>query len=755
MLAMWGYDVEILPNFFSITFIDIIDYVAKFEDSVKVKVKKGKEIKEPIPLVEKYSVKEIISRLDVVRHKQFYITDKDDSQLLELAAFINNLGSSMTHCFGFNNLSYDRLMVSCFLMYLNIYKSTKELITKLYETSKKIIELQEDKDASNKDYYLTSLRENKLPYTDIDIFRIFALNKIGQYTKADGTKGYFGKSLKQTSINIKWYELLEYELPPINDEEAQIYWKRPRYNGLTLDELNKIIDKWDRHILDEYIPSMLHYNKNDVFIVCEIVRLYWQEIKLRYTISRSYDINAFNSSRSDMADKLFIKFYSEFSNLQPYQWRGKKTERTIMSFNKVIFDNIKFKTKPLQNFLDDIKTVAITRTGKSDFERKVTIGETEYTIATGGLHTKDRPRNLKSDLNEEGFIYVHYDIGSFYPSLICKYRICPKHLDEGVFIKLVDYFRVTRLTAKHSEDPLVDGIPKEIVAEALKIVINSIYGKFNYEYGDLYDRMCTLRTTINGQLFILMLCEELELNGIPVVSGNTDGIVVKLYNNKKETFEGITHKWEEYTGLTADSEDYKRYVCRDINNYIAEELDGKIDYKGDLNPYLYKENLQKGYDEPIVAEAVVEYFLHDKPVVETLYECKDILMFCKTQNIGKKYTAAYVDTEEHDIQRNVRFYVSNRGGYLFKKEISGKLNNLCAGNKVTVLNTLDDTPIEFRDINYNYYYQEVMKIIDPIQLGIPPQQKANALLGQKSGKALLKKYSGMTTELSLFDNQDE
>lgn len=170
---------------------------------------------------------------------------------------------------------------------------------------------------------------------------------------------------------------------------------------------------------------------------------------------------------------------------------------------------------------------------------------------------------------------------------------------------------------------------------------------------------------------------------------------------------------------------------------------------------MYKENLQKGYDEPIVAEAVVEYFLHDKPVVETLYECKDILMFCKTQNIGKKYTAAYVDTEEHDIQRNVRFYVSNRGGYLFKKEISGKLNNLCAGNKVTILNTLDDTPIEFRDINYNYYYQEAMKIIDPIQLGIPPQQKANTLLGQKSGKALLKKYSGMTTELSLFDNQDE
>ena len=751
MLNMQAYDVEVLPNFFSITFIDISDYVAKFEDAVKVKIKKGKEIKEPIPLVEKYSVKEIVAKLDTVKKKQFYITDKDDSQLLPMVGYINNLGKETTHCFGFNNLSYDRLMVSCLLMYIGIYNTTRELITKLYETSKKIIELQDNKDASKNDYYLTSLRENKLPFYDIDIFRIFALNKIGQYTKEDGTKAYFGKSLKQTSINIKWYELLEHELPPIDSEEAEYYSKRPMYSGFTPEELNRIIDKWDRIILDKYIPQTMHYNTNDVFIVCEIVRLYWQEIKLRYTISRNYNINALNSSRSDMADKLFIKYYSDFSNLQPYQWRGKKTDRTIMSFNKVIFDNIHFKTEKLQNFLADIKTVAITQTGKSDFSRSVVIGETEYTIATGGLHTKDRPRNLKST---NDYIYSHYDISSFYPSLICAYRIAPKHLDEGVFIKLVDYFRTTRIQAKHSEEPLVDGIPKEIVAEALKIVINSIYGKFNYSYGDLYDRMCTLRTTINGQLYILMLCEELELNGIPVISANTDGIVVKLYSDKKEDFERITKAWQEYTGLSADSEDYQRYTCRDINNYIAEELDGKVDYKGDLNPYLYKENLQKGYDEPIVAEAVSKFFIEDKPVIETLYECKDVLMFCKTQNIGKKYTACYVDTEEHNIQRNVRFYVSNRGGYLFKKEFGGKLNNLCAGFKVTILNTLDDTPIELRDINYNYYYQEAMKIIDPIQLGISPQQKEDRLTGQKSGRALLKKYSGISGDLSLFDDNE-
>lgn len=69
--------------------------------------------------------------------------------------------------------------------------------------------------------------------------------------------------------------------------------------------------------------------------------------------------------------------------------------------------------------------------------------------------------------------------------------------------------------------------------------------------------MCTLPTKINGQYYIIMFCEELELNGIPVISGNTDGIVIKLYNDKKEKFEEITKNWEEYTRLSADSEDYR------------------------------------------------------------------------------------------------------------------------------------------------------------------------------------------------------
>lgn len=602
-IQQYAYDVEVLPNYFSITVVDITDYLNIFADVCDIKIKKRKEIKTPKPLIEKLTVKEIINRLDKVRKWQFDITDYDESQHLEFVKFIHDLGphknaqgnTIITYMYGFNSASYDKLMMACFLMYNGICKNTGELCKKLHETSKNIIDIQNDKEAFYHDYYMKTLRDFALPYKDVDVMKIFALNKVGAGTNEKGEKVYFGKSLKQTSINLKWYELLEFELPPICQIDAPLYQKRPAYKNLTIAQLNELINKWDRLMIEQFRKPMKHYNLNDVFIVCETVRLYIDEIRLRYNLSRTYEVDVMNSSRSNIANILFKKFYSDFSGLRPEQWTGKKTERTTMSFKRVIFDNVKFKTKPMQDFLESIRPTVLTSIGKDAFQRDITIGNLTYTMATGGLHSQDPPRKLRSKLNyidlpdendiwvglsDDSYIYVHIDVGSFYPSLMGAYRIAPDHLDVGCFTKLVNWLKDTRLAAKHSEEPFVDGIPKDILAQALKIVINSIYGKLGDENSDICDRLAVLKVTINGQLFLLMLCEELELNGIEVVSGNTDGIVVKLYKNKRDKCKEIVKNWCEYTKLTVDEEEYTHYIDRDIYRIIG-VLTGRI--AGTLN----------------------------------------------------------------------------------------------------------------------------------------------------------------------------
>lgn len=779
MIRTEFYDVEVLPNFFSITFINIASYLKIMSNSYKIDIIKGKERKIPIPLAQKYTVKEIKDLLYKVEYRQFYITDKDDSQLFDMLGYINNMRTHtiiknnkeekvITDLYGYNSSKYDDLMIAALLMNAMQHDSTKDLITTLYNTSKKIIEIQNSEDKYGKnDPYLQTLRNYKLPFRSLDVMRIFALHKVSTIKDSNGNKKHVSKSLKQTSINLQWFELLEFRLPKICDKDIHYYNKIEKYKHMSVDQINDLIDEWDRYIINEYIPDMMYYNKNDCFVGCEIVRLYADEIRLRYVISNSYKINVLSSSRSDIADILFNKFYSEFSGLHPKQWQGKKTERKALSFKKVIFDFIKFKTPQLKEMLEEMKKTIIYSIGKDAFQKNITINNLTYTIATGGLHSQDTPRALYStwngddvftgDQEKEKYMFVHWDISSFYPSIISAYDISPEHINKGVFVKLVTWLKETRVSAKHSSEELIDGIPKDILAEVLKIVINSIYGKLGYEYGNLCDRLAVLKVTINGQLMIMMLCEELELNNIEVISANTDGIVVKLYKDKVDKFNEIANNWKKLTKLDADSEQYKLYICRDINNYIAQEINGKVTYKGALHPLQYARDLSKGYNAPIVSQAVANYFLYNIPITETLYKATNILDFCKTQNIGKQFHVEETLIENDKViiresQRNCRYYVSNTGSVIEKVGNHAKVRSmLCAGYKCTLLNSLDDKDISLRNINYTYYYKEIIKIINPIKLGISPSQKGDSNKKIKSGKVLIKKYSGAFE--TLFDHE--
>lgn len=462
MILTYAYDVEVLPNFFSVTIVDVGNYLKKFSNACDINIKKGKEIKTPKPLTQIYTVKEIKDMLSEVKTYQFYITDKDDSQLLSMLSFFNNLrphinqtGTAVrSDLFGYNSNRYDKLMIAGLLMYGTQVNNVKELIIKLYELSKTIISLQDDKEGLKNNYIIKLLSSYALPFINVDVMTIFALNKVGSGEDSKGNKVYFGKSLKQTSINLQWYELLEYELPPISDLDNKFYHKINEYKGLTNEELNKRIATWDRYIIDEWITDMMKYNTNDVFIVCEMIRLYIEEVRLRYNISKAYEIDVLSSSRSNIADKLFVKFYSEFSGLTPQQWRGKKTERTAMAFKRVIFDFIKFQTPELQEMLNEMKQIIIYSLGKEGLKNvahnyknfkylktnnnsgwfEIKLNNLIYSIATGGLHTQDIPRELRSKLikldpfkgksanemsadnniwdniTDDSYIYVHWDI---------------------------------------------------------------------------------------------------------------------------------------------------------------------------------------------------------------------------------------------------------------------------------------------------------------------------------------------------------
>ena len=768
MIVSKCMDIEVFPNLFSITFVDLKDYLNTFRDCVDEKSK-------PKALTECLTVAEIKARLDKVKSDIFYISDTNDSQLIELVGYINAMQAHYdtittvdgnvtqipirTDLYGFNNQGYDDLMTKAFLMYFNRFDNTKYLIDFLYNISQKIIKLQSDKDAFWNDKELELIRNYRLPYGTVDLQQVYGLHAATVITDKDtGARNKFGKSLKQTSINLKWHELLDFTLPPIDEEEYNLYWsKQDNYRGLTLDELNKLItNDFNRYVLPKYVEPMLYYNKNDVFLCAEMVRQKPDEVKLRYSISHAFGVNVLCSARANIADKLTVKFYSDMSGLSPKQFIKGRTERTKLSFKKIIFPHIQFKTPELQQMLAEMMQVSITRTNKDAFSKEITFYGTTYTLATGGIHSQDPPRICRSD---DKFIYLHHDYTSYYPSIMISYNIAPKHLDKATFVRMVSYLKETRVKCKHTKDEdgyIMEGVPNKIGAEALKIVINSIYGKLGSELFFLYDRFAQMQVTINGQLMTMTLIEELELNGIHVISANTDGIVIKLPRDKFNVYKDITDRWNSTNRMGADYEEYKMIVSRDVNNYFDIQTDDTVEYKGALDPKQYLKELKKGYDAPVVAVAVFEYFVNNVPVMTTLRNHKDILDFCKTQNVGRQFEVVYDVCEKGVIrhihsQRHVRFYVSTKGVIIQKEnKTTGAKSKLAGGNSVCILNSLDDLPIEERNINYGYYYNECYKIIDPIMLGISPTQKGDRHKRVLSGKAVIKKMTHQYN--SLFDD---
>lgn len=726
------YDVEVTRNYFSVVFVDLRSYLKVFSDCVD---NEGKAI----PLIDKLTVAEIKQRLETIPKKRFVLYEDDDTDLFSLLYWLQQKADY----FGYNNRKYDCLMLSALLMYYNQFDKPSKLITFLYETSQRVIR-SSNNDTLWTDNFTSLILRNNVAFRDLDLFQIFRLD-------------HYHKSLKQTSINIKWYNLKEYTMPPIGDLDRHYYHERlPEAKGMTDRELNiHYRNVFERFIPKEYLNEMADYNDNDVYIVAELIRMNQEEVLLRYRISEEYKVDVYSASRSTIADKVIVKLYSKFTGLHPKAFIDTKTIRRKILVSEILSDKIAFSTPELNDILSGIRSLTL-KGEKGEFDREFTFMGTSYTIATGGLHSNEIPAVYVENSDS---IIVDRDVASYYPNMIRSLKVCQKHLIPKAWFRIADTIVDERLEHKHlAKDKSLDVMERDkhaTAAACLKIVANAgIFGKMGSEKSFLCDKKAMYQVTINGQLFLLMLIEKLELAGIHVISANTDGIVTIVPRELEQTADDICHWWEKHLGLELEFTYYTKYVTEGVNSYLTVKRGGSSKFKGRMNPKMFLEDLSKGYNSPIVAKCVTEYFINGTPVMETLRNAKSILDFCRTQNVNHKYRLEFTHVVDGKIrtdvvQRNTRFYISSTGGTLMKVESMGwnehneeqvKKSSLCAGQRVSICNTVDDTDISELNVNYLYYYNEAMAIIEPIE-----QSRNN----KGKGKRLVKKYYGMRN--TLFD----
>jgi hypothetical protein len=241
---------------------------------------------------------------------------------------------------------------------------------------------------------------------------------------------------------------------------------------------------------------------------------------------------------------------------------------------------------------------------------------------------------------------------------------------------------------------------------ALKLTLNGTFGKTSNKYSTLYSPDFMIRTTITGQLTLLMLIEALERYGVSVVSANTDGIVIKCPRAKRDDVNYLISRWEKHTGLKTEETVYRALYSRDVNNYIAVKEDGSYKAKGVYAPV----SLSKNPQNPICAEAVAMLLTKGVPVSHTIRECKDIRKFMTLRAV----TGGAVKDGE-PIGKVVRWY--------YATGVDGAIHYKTNGNMVPRsegARHLMDLPETFpEDIDYAWYEAECEEIL--MDIGAKPR----------------------------------
>jgi hypothetical protein len=497
-----------------------------------------------------------------------------------------------------------------------------------------------------------------------------------------------GISLKQTAINLKHNKIQDLPLP------------------------------YDHYVTDLELKTVLDYNLNDVLITLKLYEEIAPLRKLRDDLTSIYGIDLKSASDSRVANLILEHIYATELKVNIKDIKDKRTRRDSVRLGDCIAPFIKFQTEELQELLREIKSTVVYY-DRYAFSQKIRFAGNTFNLGIGGLHSNDEPGMFVSD---DKWLIQDMDVASYYPNLIINGNLYPEHLGPD-FIKVLKKITKERLAAKKAGD--------KVKADGLKITINSIFGKLGSETFWLQDAKQMLSTTVTGQMGLLMLIEDLHLNGIQVISCNTDGVVCRIDRALEKTYYAVAKRWEKTANLELEFTPYKKYVRRDVNSYITEKEDGHTKEKG---AFVKEVDLKKSYHMPIVAKALYAYFIKGIPVRQTLEECKDILEFCISQKSGKDFAIEiHTNAGVEHLQKTNRFFVTRSGGTLLKrKNFTGHVTGLSAGNLVCVLNTYDKTiPFEEYDVNLPYYEKEVMKIVDKIE---PKQISMFDMLTMDTGK---------------------
>jgi hypothetical protein len=391
----------------------------------------------------------------------------------------------------------------------------------------------------------------------------------------------------------------------------------------------------DKPLSAEQIAEVADYCENDLSVLEALYDALAPQLQQRVELSKRYGLDLRSKSDAQLAEAV-LKRRCE-------QALGQRIYKPEINWNKTFRyeppEWLSFKTDQMKDafYLAKNSVFTLGPSGavvcKGSFDGlKVGIGSSVYSLGIGGLHSQEKCRTVRT---ADTHVLKDVDVASYYPSLILNSGKWPAALGPA-FLQEYAAIKDERLAAKKREKQLTKGTPEWSQAhtenEGGKIMINGTFGKTGSPYSVLFAPEMLIQTTVTGQLALLMLIEWHELQGIPVVSANTDGLVINCPRNHWLISEDLIGQWERVTGLEMESGEYAAIYSRDVNNYFAVKSDGEVKRKG---AYAKADLVgKKSPDVEICGDAVAAFLSKGTPLLFTIAACRDIRKFVTVQKVA-------------------------------------------------------------------------------------------------------------------------
>lgn len=618
----------------------------------------------------------------------FYDFENDKWHIFEISEFKNDLyafvkfysRNNWDRIVWFNGIDFDTQVIEYILREHDKWFNLNGLdIAKLiYEQAQKVID--------NKNYgVFNEFRVDYMEIKPIDVYTILGLDNEARRS-----------SLKKCAFQL--------------DEEVEEMPIHHTVEFLTEEEITQVRD----------------YMKNDILITHKLFNITTgntdhpvykgnNQLELRLDIQDEFGIDCLNYSDIKIGDELMKISYAKAIRKDVKDLPKKGFFRKDIKLKFCIPKYVEFQTPILKELLKDLKSRIIKQS--DTVNEKITLFGRRYVLGKGGLHAEQE--NEIWDSNDD-FIIEDDDASSYYPKIIINNSYYPYHLGKELLNTYTQiYNRRIELKPLAKKDKKIKGI-----VDALKLTCNSIFGKMGSMDSWLYDMQALLSVTLTGELTLLMLLEDFELNGIKVISANTDGLTTRFHKDKKELKDQIVKNWQEKTNFEIETVRFKKFFYSTVNDYIAIKEDGSIKPKGD---FLSDFDLWKNKSARVVPLALQEYFTKGTKPEDFIRNHKNIYDFCiMSRATGDLHLEMQNDKNEIiELKKLVRYYYSTNSNWqLFKRGTgsTGKPMNVnqAAPNELGTIyiqyfNKFEDKPFDDYKVDLNQYIYKCYRIISKVE----------------------------------------